>query len=56
MKMTAVLLVLAIGAAIGYLLGTESGREQKEIILVKLGRGGGDDAEGETAPAEAAAS
>ncbi len=39
MKLTAVLLVLAIGAAIGYLLGTESGREQKELILVKLGRG-----------------
>jgi len=39
MKMTAVLLVLAIGAALGYLLGTESGRQQKETLLVKLGRG-----------------
>jgi hypothetical protein len=39
MKMTAVLLVLAIGAAVGYLLGTESGRQQKETLLVKLGRG-----------------
>ncbi len=50
MKMTAVLLVLAIGAALGYLLGTESGRQQKDIILVKLGRGG-DDAETATADA-----
>jgi hypothetical protein len=52
MKLTAVLLVLAIGAALGYLLGTESGREQKEVILVKLGRSGGDgDGGGADAPA-----
>lgn len=39
MKMTAVIMVAAIAVALGYLLGTESGRERKEILLVKLGRG-----------------
>jgi hypothetical protein len=38
MKATAVLLVLTIAVAVGYLLGTESGRERRELILVKLGR------------------
>ena len=32
----AVLLLLAI--ALGYVLGTESGRAQRNVILVKLGR------------------
>ena len=47
-------LLLLIGVAIGYLLGTESGREQRDIILVKMGRGpeAGDDA---SAAAEGAA-
>jgi hypothetical protein len=39
MKLTAVILVAAIAAALGYLLGTESGRGHKETLLVKLGRG-----------------
>jgi len=38
MKMTVLILVAAIAVAVGYLLGTESGRERKEILLVKLGR------------------
>lgn len=38
MKMTVLFLLLAVAAAMGYLLGTEAGREQKEIILVKMGR------------------
>ena len=40
MKVTALLFVAAIAAALGYLLGTESGRQHKETILVKLGRTG----------------
>ena len=39
MKTTAALSVLLIGLALGYLLGTDSGREKRELILVKLGRG-----------------
>lgn len=35
-KAVGVLLVLALVA--GYLLGTESGREQRDRLLVKLGR------------------
>ncbi len=42
MKSTGVLLFLVLGVALGYLLGTESGRQQKEVLLVKLGRGPGD--------------
>lgn len=41
MKATAAITVLLIGLAVGYLLGTEQGREKKELILVKLGRGDG---------------
>jgi hypothetical protein len=39
MKVTALVLAAVIAAAIGYLLGTESGRQQKETILAKFGRG-----------------
>jgi len=42
MKTTAAVTVLLIGLAVGYLLGTESGREKRELILVKLGRGSDD--------------
>jgi len=39
MKVTVPLvLVLILAAAFGYLLGTESGRERRDVILVKLGR------------------
>ena len=31
-------LLLLLAAAIGYLLGTEKGREQRDVILVKVGR------------------
>lgn len=39
-------LVILLAAAAGYLLGTEAGRSQRDMILVKLGKGeaGGDDA------------
>lgn len=33
------LLLLAMAAAFGYMLGTESGRAQRDVILVKLGKG-----------------
>jgi hypothetical protein len=35
------LLVVLIAAAAGYMLGTESGREQRDMLLEKMGRGGG---------------
>lgn len=37
--------LLFLAAAIGYLLGTERGRAQREVILVKLGRKPGEDEE-----------
>ena len=54
MKVTIPIGVLILAVLLGYLLGTESGRAQRDVILVKVGRGGaaaGDD----TAAAEAAA-
>mgnify|MGYP001821441504 CR=1 FL=1 len=33
-------LVLIIGLVAGYLLGTEQGRAHRDVVLVKLGRGG----------------
>ncbi len=36
-------LLLVLAAAVGYMLGTENGRAQRDVILVKLGR---KDAEG----------
>ena len=30
--------VLLLSAAVGYLLGTEAGRQQRDMILVKVGR------------------
>ena len=33
------LLVLALAMVIGYMLGTEAGRKQRDIILAKMGRG-----------------
>lgn len=50
MKVTIPIGLLFIVAALAYLLGTESGREQRDVVLVKLGRkepdagGGGADA------------
>ena len=31
------LLLLLLAAAVGYLLGTESGRAQRDVLLVRLG-------------------
>lgn len=39
------LLLLLLAAAIGYLLGTERGRAQRDVVLVKLGRKSGEDEE-----------
>ena len=33
------LILLLMAAAVGYMYGTEGGRAQRDIILVKLGRG-----------------
>ncbi len=38
-------LLLLLAAAIGYLLGTERGRAQRDVILVKLRRTSGEDEE-----------
>lgn len=46
-------LLLLIATALGYALGTENGRAQRDVILVKLGRK--DAPEDETAEADAAA-
>lgn len=32
------LLLLAIAGAVGFLLGTDAGRAQRDVILVKLGK------------------
>ena len=45
MKMTTLFLLLALSAAAGYLFGTEAGRQQKELILVRLGRKEGGEAD-----------
>lgn len=43
MKVTIPLaLVLILAATTGYLVGTESGRQRRELILVKLGRARGE--------------
>lgn len=39
MKVTVPLaLVLILATAVGYLLGTESGRQRRDLVLAKLGR------------------
>ena len=43
-------LVILVAIAVGYLMGTESGRQQRDVILVKLGRGPTDDSSGADAP------
>ena len=35
-------LIILLAIACGYLMGTESGRKQRDVILVKLGRADGD--------------
>jgi hypothetical protein len=37
------LVLLVLAAAVGYLLGTERGRAQRDVVLVKLGRKSGED-------------
>jgi hypothetical protein len=32
-------LVVVLAIALGYLMGTESGRQRRDVILVKVGRG-----------------
>jgi hypothetical protein len=41
MKVTVPLAALLLAAAIGYILGTESGRAQRDDLLVRLGLGRG---------------
>jgi hypothetical protein len=38
-------IVIVLAAAVGYLMGTDSGRQRRDVILVKLGRGEGGNAE-----------
>ena len=55
MKVTIPLaLLLLLAAAIGYLLGTENGRAQRDLVLVKLGCKDSETAESEaSAPLDA---
>lgn len=39
------MIVIVLAATVGYLLGTEAGRQRKELVLVRLGRSGGQDAD-----------
>ena len=43
MKVKIPLVLLLLAAVIGYVLGTERGRAQRDVILVKLGRKSGED-------------
>ena len=43
-------LVIFVAIAVGYLMGTEAGRQRWDTILVKLGRGPEDDSSGTGAP------
>jgi ABC-type dipeptide/oligopeptide/nickel transport system permease subunit len=45
MKVTVPFAALLLAVAIGYILGTESGRAKRDDLLVRLGRGTGGDAE-----------
>ena len=38
MKIKVPLLLVVVALVVGYLLGTESGRAQRDALLVKLGR------------------
>lgn len=43
MKVTVPLaLVLILATAVGYLVGTESGRQRRDLLLAKLGRARGE--------------
>jgi len=42
MKVTIPVGVLVLVAILAYLLGTESGRAQRDVVMVKLGRGDSD--------------
>lgn len=46
-KVPLALLVL-LAAALGYMLGTEGGRKQRDVILVKVGRKEAESAESDT--------
>ncbi len=37
-KLSLTFLLLLLAGALGYILGTEQGRAQRDVILVKLGR------------------
>ena len=49
-------LLLLIATALGYALGTENGRTQRDVILVKLGRKDADAGETPAAESDAAES
>jgi hypothetical protein len=52
MKVTIPIGVLLLAVLLGYLLGTESGRAQRDVVLVKLGRKDADEG-GDAAPGSA---
>lgn len=54
MKVTIPIGVLILAVLLGYLLGTESGRSQRDVILVKMGRGRPEEAAADDAASETA--
>lgn len=47
-------LLVVLAAALGYLLGTESGRQQRDVILVKVGRKEAEPADADAPESDAA--
>ncbi len=47
------LLLLLLAAAAGFLFGTENGRSQREVIMLRLGRGAEGDLADDAAPVDA---
>lgn len=45
MKVSVPIAALLLVAAVGYIIGTENGRAQRDDLLVRLGRGTGADAD-----------
>lgn len=47
-------LLVVLAAALGYMLGTEGGRKQRDVILVKVGRKEADPVDADSESPEAA--
>ena len=52
MKVTVPVAALVLAVALGYILGTESGRAKRDDLAVRLGRGNGGDGDPDAADAK----